>query len=909
NLRGAYEGLRDLGLGIDAARAAALLARALLALGRVAEAETLSHESESLAGDDLKAAIAWRGVRAEALARRGEHAEAVAFASKAVELAAATDALLDHADARLALAAALRAAGRGREADAEEGRAKELWQAKGATLLAERAAHAAAPVATPAATAAPRGAHAPRRRPVRPNFAFEEMRRAEAAVAARDARAVEALYRRDIEIIDHQFGITYGYDAIVERVRAIIEDSMDSAFAHEPLASLGDSLGLCRMRSTATGSTVHGVPVGATEVPYLLLIEADAQGSARHIEIFGEDKLGDAVVRLYERYAEGLPDGPERARAVMAARSVAAIGWSSGDPEQRLAAVLASDFVGIDHRHLGNWSLRGAAAYVEHLRALRQVADDVEFRQLDVVALGPNAQLLRVLHTGTARAGGGVYERPFLSLFVTDAEGKLARGEWFDADREAEALARFDAHSGDAAPARRRVQANEASAGIARFEAAFAAGDAAAWVAEFDTSLAVIAHPTGASYGRDGHLRSLLRLAQSRDPVLHFEPIATLGERLVLAHRRVAASGATSARYDVGAYEREEFILTEAGASGRAIAIEIFASDRLSDAVVRLYERWAAQLPEGAERACGEAIARAVAALNGPTDPDRLAATYAPDLKVVDHRLFNTWSARSAAELVAQWRAQLALSPDNAARFDEVLALDANRLARRTTYLGTGRESGGSFENHVLELFVFAADGRLARVEVFEPEQQAEMLARFDARVAGAPSARRRVRANAATASVERFVGALEARDADALPAFFDDALRVVHHPSGATYGRREMLATWRSALRAERIEFRRETLATLGDALVLSRQVTAVAGLREAHLADFGATEIHEMSLIETDTGGRWTHVELFAPDRLGDAIARLYERHAQQLPEGAARVRAEATARSVAVVAPGGF
>ena len=127
------------GLAIDAAQAAALLGRALLAQDRASEAETLSHESEALAGDDLKAAIAWRGTRAEALARRGEHVAAVDLARAAVELAAATDALLDHADARLALATALRAAGRSDEADAEEARAIELWAAKGATLLAERA--------------------------------------------------------------------------------------------------------------------------------------------------------------------------------------------------------------------------------------------------------------------------------------------------------------------------------------------------------------------------------------------------------------------------------------------------------------------------------------------------------------------------------------------------------------------------------------------------------------------------------------------------------------------------------------------------------------------------------------------------------------------------------------------------
>src|SRR5262249_45297828 len=38
-LRGAYEGLRSQGLGIDAARAAAFLGRALLAQGRAADAE------------------------------------------------------------------------------------------------------------------------------------------------------------------------------------------------------------------------------------------------------------------------------------------------------------------------------------------------------------------------------------------------------------------------------------------------------------------------------------------------------------------------------------------------------------------------------------------------------------------------------------------------------------------------------------------------------------------------------------------------------------------------------------------------------------------------------------------------------------------------------------------------------
>ena len=69
--------------------------------------------------------------------RRGDHEAAVDLARQAVELAATTDALLDHADARLALASVLERSGDTSGAAAEERRAIELWEAKGATVLAD----------------------------------------------------------------------------------------------------------------------------------------------------------------------------------------------------------------------------------------------------------------------------------------------------------------------------------------------------------------------------------------------------------------------------------------------------------------------------------------------------------------------------------------------------------------------------------------------------------------------------------------------------------------------------------------------------------------------------------------------------------------------------------------------------
>src|SRR5205823_2764540 len=55
-----------------------------------------------------------------------------------------------------------------------------------------------------------------------------------------------------------------------------------------------------------------------------------------------------------------------------------------------------------------------------------------------------DALLVRRTHAGTDRAGGGAYERVFLALYVFGADGLVTRIEFFDTDREDQALARFD---------------------------------------------------------------------------------------------------------------------------------------------------------------------------------------------------------------------------------------------------------------------------------------------------------------------------------------------------------------------------------------------------------------------------------------------------------------------------------
>src|SRR5262249_18720845 len=159
---------------------------------------------------------------------------------------------------------------------------------------------------------------------VRPNAVTEHAARFDAAFTARNADAYPTLLADEYEVVDHTTGVTYDREGELASFRAV-RSAQDPTSLHEPLATLGDSLALCLLSRSASGFVGRNFDVGAHEILVINLIEVDAQGRRRRVEVFATDRLGDAVVRLYERYAELLPDGPERARAAATARSVAAL--------------------------------------------------------------------------------------------------------------------------------------------------------------------------------------------------------------------------------------------------------------------------------------------------------------------------------------------------------------------------------------------------------------------------------------------------------------------------------------------------------------------------------------------------------------------------------------------------------
>ena len=195
HFRTALEGLDALGVGADAGQAAALLARSVLAQGRLDEADRHASESERLAGRNLKTAIAWRAVRAEILAAQGFHAEAASMAREAVTVAAATDLVLDHADACLALSRVLDAAGDAKGAVSARANANALYAAKEVTAQVGR-------VVEPADSQSDSAAKEP------PSSRLTVTNRATAVGQS----VVDALHTRDIDASTAMYSESFTYD-------------------------------------------------------------------------------------------------------------------------------------------------------------------------------------------------------------------------------------------------------------------------------------------------------------------------------------------------------------------------------------------------------------------------------------------------------------------------------------------------------------------------------------------------------------------------------------------------------------------------------------------------------------------------------------------------------------------------
>lgn len=88
-----------------------------------------------------------------------------------------------------------------------------------------------------------------------------------------------------------------------------------------------------------------------------------------------------------------------------------------------------------DHRlKVSTWSGQGVESVIRHFDSFRGLASDFVLLGVEILALQPDAMLVRRLHSGSC-SGGGEYERTFLVPFVTASDGRIAHIDWFDVDQ------------------------------------------------------------------------------------------------------------------------------------------------------------------------------------------------------------------------------------------------------------------------------------------------------------------------------------------------------------------------------------------------------------------------------------------------------------------------------------------
>jgi class 3 adenylate cyclase/tetratricopeptide (TPR) repeat protein len=857
-LRRAVEGFEALGVRVSAARATALLARAVLELDRLDEAEVLA--DPLLAGDDLKASIGLLGVAAEVLARRGDASEAEALARRAVALAEPTDALVDHADARLSLASVLTVAGKYDDAERERERARDLYQTKGATVGLRRAesdvlAEDARPAgADPANRRSDPITGKTARRIVR-NAAVEIVERWHVAMLHRDFAGARAAASPDRITVNHRV------DPIVElgRITTTVGDfeAPGVTVDQEVLAALGDRHVLVRRlwRYPSDGER------GLIEMDNIAVVRVDESGTVVRADTFdGASDLSGPLLCLFERWAEDELDGDDADRARrQAATWGRAEALNAGDWD-RLAEMMEPDIKVVDHRQTGV-TMEGIDAYLDWLRAGRDAAELYEARIDDVLALSSRASLTR-WHAG-GDVHGAAFSLPSYVVTGSGPSGATRCVEIFTDEQLDDAWVCFDRLSPRSTRpgAERSVAGNLATAVARRRSELMRAGEMEAARALFSPELVVMDHRVQSEFPRRDHVEGITSRVPRTDEV---EPLATLGARHGLCRSRQEWQDDDGATIE---WSLLNVIVADVG--GRYARIDTFDRSSLAEALACLVVRWAEDELDDSERQRGLQIARCFGMFDAIRDADwsGFAAVFEEDAELRDLRDAATGGIqRGRAEISAWLRGFVEAAERSTTDLVDVLDLTPERSLWSVRNEGTA-VGGGSFERSSLLALRFGATGGVAAARLFNPEAIEAARSWLDA--GSRPT--RRVAPNQATAAIQRRIQARLAQDVDAFAALLaDDYVRVAHS-----------LQTQFS--KADELQFAADTWDETG-----SVQWEVIASLGERHcliLMRFGwverghggEAEMRRLQVCRTDASGRLTKVDSFEGDELAAALAGL--------------------------------
>jgi ketosteroid isomerase-like protein len=840
HFRTALEGLDALGAGADAGLAAALLARSVLAQGRLDEADRYAEESERLAGRNLKTAIAWRSARAEILSAQGCYDESVTMARDAVAVAAGTDLVLDHALACLALSRVLAAAGNTLGAGSARDDADRLYAAKEVTSTVGRSVERAG---NAVASAAPSAASTTSSRLAVTNESVRRTPDYFAAMRAHDVEGTLRFYADEFVYDDHR-RISGELLRGRESMRAAIEGVVKqySRFESRVMAVRGQRLGLVRTCfADDAGNESTTFDVG----------QIDEAGLITYLGRFDEDDFEGAYRELERRYFAG--EGKAFAEPGAVAMDWV-IAMNRGDVDRAFVELAAPS---------GHTENRSRMPFPDP-----SISDPAtSYRDLETM----------VVSTRTwPSAGCWLRNGWFVVRIEREAvglDGETYAWSWLNvsAVRDGRFVASciFDVEDEDAAfgYAEERMRATDSRLALTNrvtrpwqlFWAAMRAHDAdGALECSSDAFLYDDRRNINGDPIRDrGGLRA--GLARILEQYTDFETrvLAVRGENLLLGQSRWLN--------DAG-FETTHLHVVESGDDGR-FAHEVRFDEDFESAYGELERRY--YVGEGAPFAdAGAVVSDSMTALN-EGDVDRLfGELYTPDVHI-ENRSRTFYADRSIAEIRGSTNELAAMVALSRTWQSAVQWISPTWCVCRPE-----REAIGHDGEKYSWTWLFALEvckGHVATMCVFEQEDEDAAFAYAEERAHASTS--RLAVTNRASATSEAGWRAMQAGDVDALVAVYDD--RFVYDDQRRLSGDPiENIAALRSAGEQmlehfARVEWR--TLAVRGERLHLART-------RWSNDAGYETAYLH---IAETDGDGRITYSSYFDEDDFEGAYVGLERRY----------------------------
>jgi len=847
HLRDAHDGFRAMGNDVSTARSAALLARALLALESEGEAAVYAAESERLGGDDLKNAIAWRAVRAELLARRGEVSYARRLAEEAVEIARRTDALVDHADACMALAEVCRRTGDTQGARRAADEAIALYERKGATAYVESVAPIPAEVRLSGSF---EGSST--------NRSTEFTAAVMWAILEGNIEPFESALTETSVVDDRRKlggGLTEGRAAIVAYGRSLIEIGI-TWFGGSVIATRGDLLNLSR-------GTLAGPDTGhPLDVEVLAVWEISSAGELVANVIFDPDQLDEAFAELERRYLAGEGSVSSRPELENRASRINELGLdhvAEGDVDA-VAALMADDYAWVDHRAGLAIEVIGKKAAVAHER---QIAD-IPITRVESENVAIRGERLVLAHERFFADGTDPWEFEALNVCEINEEGLLIRDDVFDAQDLAAAHTYLE----------ERFAEGEGAAFadvLAVFRGLQAAFGSADWdeFKKYVTDDIIDVDHRAASFdetrGAAAHIEKIRSISGLAKAVVLGRSTDRINERGLASLVEVRGITADGAEIEIAFWS--VWIVDE----GKVTRVERFPSDEKDAALARFDEL--TRPPDAADNLARRVSLAANAAFAG-RDWETLRSMYSPDAVVRDLRTNLRSEVAGREEILANLQAMADMGAVSLQQ--TVLAMSGER-ALLVRDRARGGEPSKEFDVEYLTLLELAPDGAIQQETIFDRDDEERALAALSVSTANDADAgtTRHALENRCVRTWMEACRCIERGDWDEAAELCREDVVSETRRAGLghiTTGRDRFIDDLRAArsVGVERVHL--VPVAIRGEKLALGR-IVATGSQPDSFSAEL-------LNVVEIDNDGRLARETLFDPADLRTALTYLDER-----------------------------